>query len=556
MPARGCTLGALVQNAGERVAEKMSGVQTEPGAYEVLARSYDVIPPEGEGGWTEAEEAVAAAFAAPDWVGWYAVNASVWTKKGQRPLRRQGGRPRRHAPLREGEYEVDALVFTPGLMVLVEAKFPVEQRGTLWVPRDGDWSIGPVPGLVPVKFQRDETAARNPRKQLRSYCSSIGPRVRVLKPENWDLRGVVAVHGEGVLIQAAQPQADTTVCTTAPADLRATLARWAAREPQTWAAWQVLRAIEILDLDVPEAGDRRAFVERLVEHGFPPGDPPDHLRADLGLPPRAILSSGKVYRGDGVGTKEVISAAPRLTAPQVNATPVTEGLPPPAPAPPHVAWRPAAGTGPPPRPPFTVTAPPKARSPKKRSKSRWRLTSGIGGFVVALVALSLLGLLVKPSDPTTGLAPKRSLPSASSPRQLVGSRTFVARVKQRDRTCRGHVVGAAAQRWLSTTPCTLRRAMFTTTVQGRPVVVAVAVADLGTARRASSLRDLVAGGGGRVKTLLSEGKRFPGAPARIEAAASAAAVHGTTAVFTLADYATGTSSVSDAALQALSLKVV
>lgn len=532
----------------------------------MLARSHDVVPPVGEGGWTEAEQAVAAAFADPDWVGWYAINASVWSRKGSRPSRRPGGPARVRQSAREGEYEVDALVFTPKLMVVVEAKYPAGQRGTLWVPRDGDWSFGPEPGLLPVRFQSDSAAARNPRKQLRAYCSSIGPRVRVLKPEDWDLRGVIAVHGEGVVIQPEQPAADIVVCTTAPADLRETLEAMAAREPQTWAAWQVLRAIEILELDVPEVRERRAFIERLVAHGFPVGNPPDQLRAELGMPPRATSTSGEVYRGAGVGTREVVAtptptpAAPGQVDPTSHAGAPASPTPPQPPAPPP----PQSPSAPAPARPTSTSWRRPARRPSGRpgtgsrstrprsSRKRTRRGTGLGGLIVAVaVLLSLPKLLEEMTDSLTEPTPQPKRPAAASARQLVGSTPYVLRAKQRDRTCTGHVTGTGVQRWVAANPCTsLRRAMFTTTLQRRPVVVTVALVDVGTARRARALRDLVADGQGRVKTLLLEGTRFPGAPAKIEGAAGAVAVRGPVAVFTLADYTSGVSSSSNQALRA------
>jgi len=105
--------------------------------------------------------------------------------------------------------------------------------------------------------------------------------------------------------------------------------------------------------------------------------------------------------------------------------------------------------------------------------------------------------------------------------------TYTLRAVHVDGTCVGHAYGEVAN-FFSGTDCTgLSRALYSTDVDGRPVVVSVSrvqMADTATARSLQALADR--NGSGNVSDLLREGVTYPGAPDRLSDAEYASAVSG------------------------------
>jgi hypothetical protein len=112
--------------------------------------------------------------------------------------------------------------------------------------------------------------------------------------------------------------------------------------------------------------------------------------------------------------------------------------------------------------------------------------------------------------------------------QEVEGEAFTAEAVQFDDTCAGHAYGDVAT-FLTENNCTaLARALYSTEVDGRPVVVSVArvtMADAATARELRALADT--NGSGNVSDLLREGVTYDGGPDRLSGAEYASAVSGT-----------------------------
>ncbi|MGY1820827.1 hypothetical protein [Geodermatophilus sp. SYSU D00079] len=216
---------------------------------------------------------------------------------------------------------------------------------------------------------------------------------------------------------------------------------------------------------------------------------------------------------------------------------------PPAPAP--VAPEPSA----PPRAPSTGGAPSAAGQGRPRS---WRRTALLVAAALALaVVLGIGAALLFGGDETpaasgAGTPPAEDTPaSADTPAgpepgdsEVVDGSTFVAREVQVDPTCAGNAYGAVAD-FFADTDCTgLARALYSTDVDGRPVVVSVATVDMGDTAGARALRALTdRNGSGNVSDLLREGVRYDGSPDRLSGAEYASAVSGSTVTIVEAAWA-------------------
>jgi hypothetical protein len=212
-----------------------------------------------------------------------------------------------------------------------------------------------------------------------------------------------------------------------------------------------------------------------------------------------------------------------------------------------VAARPAA----PPAPVEPPAAPPVASGarpagvplvgPRRRQRSPRRTALLV---VAALLLVVLLGVGVTAvfggdeaanagASPSTAAQGGTSDQAAGGPQpgqiETVDGRTFVAQRVQTDPTCAGNAYGTVAD-FFATTDCAgLARALYSTDVGGRPVVVSVSVADMGEESGALALRALTdRNGSGNVSDLLREGVRYPGGPAQLSGAEYASAVSGST----------------------------
>ena len=123
--------------------------------------------------------------------------------------------------------------------------------------------------------------------------------------------------------------------------------------------------------------------------------------------------------------------------------------------------------------------------------------------------------------------------------------------------CAAHAYGRV-QVYFAQTPCSaLHRSLFSTTSDGRDVVVAAStVTFASSAQAAEYLRLVTSDGTGNVNDLLREGSRYPGSPSKLPTSAFASRQDGTRVLVAEAGYADGPSSYADAALQAAARKAV
>ncbi|TFV58361.1 hypothetical protein E4P41_13150 [Geodermatophilus sp. DF01-2] len=197
----------------------------------------------------------------------------------------------------------------------------------------------------------------------------------------------------------------------------------------------------------------------------------------------------------------------------------------------------ASATSPPVRPAGVPLVGPRRRP---RSTRRTALLVAAALVLVVLLGVGVTALLdgddrTATPEAATETAGQTAAPAAVDPgpqpgdREMVDGRTFVVQRVQVDPTCVGNSYGAVADFFTATDCAGLARALYSTDVDGRPVVVSVSVVDMGDAAGARALRALAdRNGSGNVSDLLREGVRYPGSPDRLSAAQYASAVSGST----------------------------
>jgi hypothetical protein len=235
----------------------------------------------------------------------------------------------------------------------------------------------------------------------------------------------------------------------------------------------------------------------------------------------------------GIGGPFADAAEPGI--PQPAAEPVA------APPAEPVAVRPAAPPVPV-EPPVASGARPAGVplvGPRRRQHVRRRTALLVAAalLLVVLLGVGVTALLGGDEAADAGASPSTAAQGGASagavggpqPGQIetVDGRTFVAQRVQTDPTCVGNSYGTVAD-FFATTDCAgLARALYSTDVGGRPVVVAVSLADMGEESGALALRALAdRNGSGNVSDLLREGVRYPGGPAQLSGAEYASAVSG------------------------------
>lgn len=223
------------------------------------------------------------------------------------------------------------------------------------------------------------------------------------------------------------------------------------------------------------------------------------------------------------------SSAPELAVPRTAPVPVATRSDPGRAGPGWPAAASSLGSGPG-RPP---SAP---RGPRGRARTRgalpawvwgWRgLTlAAVASFGLALVLALLVGRATTGSD-----APD---PSAT---RVVDGVTFTRQVATTEVSCEGHAYGQAAV-FLRERGCLhLDRALWSGSVGGQEVVVAVATVQMPDTSTAGALRSLVdTEGTGNISDLLREGRGYPGSPAALSGAGYASAQLGDRVVVAEAD---------------------
>ncbi|MGY1705388.1 hypothetical protein ACI79C_12505 [Geodermatophilus sp. SYSU D00697] len=200
-----------------------------------------------------------------------------------------------------------------------------------------------------------------------------------------------------------------------------------------------------------------------------------------------------------------------------------------------------------------VAAPPAARpalpdgvplvGPRRRPRSARRTAVLVSAALVLVVVLGIGAALLfggndddrasagtGTSEAGDTTAPAEVAPApAAGDREVVDGRTFVVRGVRVDDTCAGNAYGAVADFFADTDCAGLGRALYSTDVEGRPVVVSVSVVDMGDPTAARALRALAdRNGSGNVSDLLREGVRYDGGPDQLSKAEYASAVSGST----------------------------
>ncbi len=141
--------------------------------------------------------------------------------------------------------------------------------------------------------------------------------------------------------------------------------------------------------------------------------------------------------------------------------------------------------------------------------------------MLVVVALAVAGLWAGSGpDVIAG----RAIPGSPAPlaREVSGV-DLAERATRTDIDCAAHSYGRV-QQFLAANPCiSLRRALYTGTSAGEPVVVAVATVVMASEAKAADLQALAeVNGTGNVSDLLREGVTVEGAPARLREASYAA----------------------------------
>ncbi|MGY1827607.1 hypothetical protein [Blastococcus sp. SYSU DS0541] len=289
-----------------------------------------------------------------------------------------------------------------------------------------------------------------------------------------------------------------------------------------------------------------------VEVGGAPAPPRTGTHADDRTADRADAAPGEADRegGDPAAPRgprtAVLPVAPPAAQPPVQpATPPPTGQP---------AEKPA-------RPPLSgawgATATASGRAEERGSGSGRRVAALVAAAAALVVACVLgAGLLLGGDPPVEGAAGGGGVPAddavATGPvpgevREVDGT-TYTVQAVQVDDTCAAHAYGEVAGFFAASDCVGLSRALYSTEVEGAPVVVSVsrvAMPDDAAARELRALTDR--DGSGNVSDLLREGVTYAGGPARLRSAQYASAVSGSTVTVVESAWA-GAAAGSDAAV--------
>lgn len=171
---------------------------------------------------------------------------------------------------------------------------------------------------------------------------------------------------------------------------------------------------------------------------------------------------------------------------------------------------------------------------------RWWSGRGAKVGVSAVLVLALAGIWAgsepdviagraSPGDSAGPVAPAGpSVPGdpAAAARAVPGG-DLTERATRTDTDCAAHSYGQV-QKFLTDHPCrSVRRALFTGTDAGQPVVVAVSTVQMGSESDAAQLQQLAdVSGTGNISDLLREGVSFAGAPSKLRDASYASQLRG------------------------------
>jgi hypothetical protein len=310
----------------------------------------------------------------------------------------------------------------------------------------------------------------------------------------------------------------------------------------------------------PSAGDQTAAVQRAAE---PPGHVPAETPAEITTPlppvppqPGQPSQPGQPHRQDQVtvGLPLLDLLAPQQAGPAgAQAPPARNGPPPVGPPPPADPPGLVSGlmsgygstTGPPPLTsdpyampgysdqPYQLAPPP---APRRRGRPGGKVVAGLAAGVLVLAVLGIWAL-GSSGSPVSGQQASRTPAPTSTPIRAAGGYQFTQHAARTDTDCAANAYGKVAE-YFRGAPCAkLDRALYTTTVDGRLVVVSVAAVRLGTEQAATELKRLAdANGTGNVSDLLRAGVRVPNGPDALTDAGYAAFRDGSTVVIAEADF--------------------
>jgi hypothetical protein len=234
-------------------------------------------------------------------------------------------------------------------------------------------------------------------------------------------------------------------------------------------------------------------------------------------------------------------------------------IPPRTPAtPPTAAFQQPPAAAPPAMPPLYWEQNQQAEEAERSgSRGRTALMALLGLLVVAALGVGAW-LLLGDGEESGGADAGSSAPQTqeAGPQvgdvQVVAGNEFRLEAVQVDDTCVGHAYGDTAA-FFAELDCTgLSRALYSTQIDGAPVVVAVArvqMPDTGAARDLQALTDR--NGSGNVSDLLREGVRYDGGPDGLSGAEYASAVSGSTLTIVETAWAAPGSAGSSADLDVL-----
>ncbi|HEX2298177.1 MAG TPA: hypothetical protein VHH34_06620 [Pseudonocardiaceae bacterium] len=205
--------------------------------------------------------------------------------------------------------------------------------------------------------------------------------------------------------------------------------------------------------------------------------------------------------------------------------------------------------------------PPPRQAPAKPSPPRrW---TGRGAKVAACAVLVLVLAAIwawsEPEviagRPSPDASPGPTVPGApGSPATAVRATPagdLAERASRTDTDCAAHSYGQV-QKFLTDHPCrSVRRALYTGTEAGEPVVVAVSTVEMASESDAAALQKLAdVSGTGNVSDLLREGVTFDGAPSRLRDASYASQLRGPVLVIVEAATVSGAARPLDALAEA------
>jgi hypothetical protein len=187
--------------------------------------------------------------------------------------------------------------------------------------------------------------------------------------------------------------------------------------------------------------------------------------------------------------------------------------------------------------PFAAPPAPTADGEERTAPSRKRGLLLVAASALVLVLIAVGGVLLlsgglhrNSGGGSAVTSSTRSVAPSLAPghTQQVDGVSFTLQQARTDTTCVGHAYDQVAG-FFQTTDCVgLSRALYSASVGGHPMVVAISHVRMADAATAQALKQLTdTNGTGNVSDLLREGVRYPGSPTSLHAAEYSSAQHGT-----------------------------